>query len=105
MGDSEEPLTRHTVTELGDGNFEVAIEGELDLSTIGELRAAVEDTVAAVRGTLVIDAARLRFADSSAIALWVSWSQRVPRLEIHNAQPMILRVIQAMGLTQKLNPS
>jgi anti-anti-sigma factor len=96
---------RHTVTDLGDGSFLVALEGELDLSMTDELRTAVEDTVAAVTGTLVVDVARLRFADSSAIALWVSWSQRVPKLEIRNPPPMIARVIQAMGLTKKLNPS
>jgi anti-anti-sigma factor len=105
MGEADEPLTRHTVTDMGDGGFLLALEGELDLSTTEELRAALEDTIASVTGTLVIDVAQLRFADSSAIALWVSWSQRVPELEIRNAPPMILRVIQAMGLTNKLNPS
>jgi anti-anti-sigma factor len=105
MGEAEQPLTRHTVTELGDGSFLVTLVGELDLSTTDELRAAVEETIASVTDTLVIDVAALRFADSSAIALWVSWSQRVPKLEIRNPPPMIVRVIQAMGLTQKLNPS
>ena len=105
MGEPEEPLTRHTVTDLGDGSYEIALEGELDLSTTDALRDAVEQTIASVTRTLVIDVGRLRFADSSAIALWVSWGQRVPRLEVRNPQPMILRVIQAMGLTTKLNPS
>ena len=104
MGESDEPLTRHTVTDLGGGSFVLALEGELDLSTTDELQRALEMTIAAVTGTLIIDIARLRFADSSAIALWVSWSQRVPKLEIRNPPPMILRVIQAMGLTKKLNP-
>jgi anti-sigma B factor antagonist len=105
MGESEEPLTRHSVTDAGDGSFVVTLAGELDLSTTDELRDAVAETVAAVTDTLIVDIAELRFADSSAIALWVSWSQRVPRLEIRNPPPMILRVIQAMGLTKKLNPS
>jgi anti-anti-sigma factor len=105
MGESDEPLMRHTVTDLGDGSFVLVLEGELDLSTTDELQAALEATIASVTGTLIIDIAQLRFADSSAIALWVGWSQRVPKLEIRNAPPMILRVIQAMGLTKKLNPS
>jgi anti-anti-sigma factor len=105
MGEADEPLTRHTITDLGDGSFMLTLEGELDLSTTEELRTALEDTIASVTGTLIVDIAQLRFADSSAIALWVSWSQRVPELEIRNAPPMILRVIQAMGLTKKLNPS
>jgi anti-anti-sigma factor len=105
MGEEQQPLTCHTVTDLGDGIVLVTLAGELDLSTTDELRLAVEETVASVTDTLVIDVAQLRFADSSAVALWVSWSQRVPKLEIRNAPPMILRVIQAMGLTKKLNPS
>lgn len=105
MGDTDEPLTRHTVTEIGDGSVRLTLAGELDLSVTDELRAALKDTISAVTGTLEVDIAGLRFADSSAIALWVSWSQAVPRLEIRNAPPMILRVIQAMGLTKKLNPS
>jgi anti-anti-sigma factor len=105
MGEEQQPLTRHTVTDLGDGSFLVTLAGELDLSTTDELQVAVEDTIASVTDTLVIDVAQLRFADSSAIALWVGWSQRVPKLEIRNAPPMILRVIQAMGLTKRLNPS
>lgn len=105
MGDTDEPLTRYTVTEAGGGNVRLTLAGELDLSVTDGLRSELRDTVASVTGTLVIDIAELRFADSSAIALWVSWSQVVPRLEICNAPPMILRVIQAMGLTNKLNPS
>ena len=87
------------------GRVELALGGELDMATVEELRGAAEDAVAAATSLLVLDVEQLRFADSSAIALWVSWSQRVPRIEIHNAKPMIRRVIEAMGLTTKLNPS
>jgi anti-anti-sigma factor len=105
MAEADGPLTRHTITDLGDGSVILALEGELDLSTTDALRTALEDTIASVTGTLIIDIAELRFADSSAIALWVSWSNRVPKLEIRNPPPMISRVIRAMGLAQKLNPS
>ena len=106
MGESEPELTlRHQVAPGNDGNVTVVLEGELDLATAEKLGAEVDATIASVTGTLIVDVAGLRFADSSAIALWVGWSQRVPRLEIRNPQPMILRVIQAMGLATQLNPS
>ena len=106
MGDPEPELTlRHSIAAGEDGSVVVALEGELDLATTEQLSAAVEDAIASVTGTLVVDVEKLRFADSSALALWVSWSQRVPRLEIRNPRPMILRVIQAMGLVSKLNPT
>ena len=103
--DPEGPALSHRVVSEKDGQVVLAIGGELDMTTVEELRGAVEDAVAAATELLVLDVERLRFADSSAIALWVSWSQRVPRVEIHNATPMIRRVIQTMGLTAKLNPS
>lgn len=95
----------HRVVSSEDGRVVLAIGGELDMGTVEELRSAAEDAVAGATSLLVLDVEELRFADSSAIALWVSWSQRVPRVEIHNAKPMIRRVIDAMGLTKKLNPS
>jgi len=95
----------HTITEIGHGSFELRLAGELDLATADELRVSLEETVAAVTDKLVVDISELSFADTSGIALWVSWSQRVPRIEIRNAPPMILRAIQAMGLTKRLNPS
>ncbi len=104
MGEADEPLTRHHVTDLGGGSFQIALEGELDLSTADAVRDAVENTINSVTETLVLELSGLRFADSSAIALWVTWSQRVPRVEIRHAQPMILRVIQTMGLSGRLNP-
>jgi hypothetical protein len=65
----------------------------------------VERALDAVTTCLIVDAGALRFADSTAIALWVSWSHRVPRLEIHKPSPMIRRIIESMGLAQILNPS
>jgi hypothetical protein len=50
----------------------------------------------------VIDVSSLRFADSSAIALWVKWSTIVRGLEIHDPQPLLRRVIDSMGLAQTL---
>ena len=105
MGDGDGPLMSHTITEIGHGSFELRLAGELDLATADELRVSLEETVAAVTDKLVVDISELSFADTSGIALWVSWSQRVPRIEIRNAPPMILRAIQAMGLTKRLNPS
>lgn len=106
MAGQEPIVTRlsHRVVDPGDGNVMVKLDGELDLATSEQLRTALSDVIASVKGTLVLDAEQLRFADSSALALWVSWSKQVPRLEIHNPRPMVRRVIEAMGLTAILNP-
>jgi anti-anti-sigma factor len=102
--DAEGPRLSHQIVSNSDGRVVLALGGELDMSTVEELRSAVEGTVAAATDLLVLDVEQLRFADSSALALWVNWSQHVRRVEVHNARPMIRRVIDAMGLTTKLNP-
>lgn len=106
MGEQEPTVTRlsHRVVDPGDGNVVVLLDGELDMATSEQLRAALSDVIPSVSGTLVLDTEQLRFADSSALALWVSWSKQVPRLEIHKPRPMVRRVIEAMGLTAILNP-
>ena len=102
--DAEGRRLSHRIVSNADGRVVLALGGELDMSSVEELQTAVEDTIAAATDLLVLDIEQLRFADSSALALWVNWSQRVPRVEVHNARPMIRRVIEAMGLTTKLNP-
>ncbi len=96
---------RYQVMSAAHGRVVLKLAGELDLATTDELRTGVQDAVARATDVLVLDVEELRFADSSALALWVTWSQRVPRVEVHKPRPMILRVIETMGLTTKLNPS
>jgi anti-anti-sigma factor len=95
----------HEVITPGDGSVVVVLAGELELATTQRLNAAVQDAIASVTTCLVVDVERLEFADSSAIALWVNWSNRVPRIEIRNPRLMVRRVIEMMGLSEVLNPS
>jgi anti-anti-sigma factor len=80
----------------------VRVAGELDITTIEDLEQAVQPILERDPQRLVIDASSLRFADSSAIALWVKWSTIVPTLEIRDPQPLLRRVIDSMGLAQTL---
>ena len=45
----------------------------------------------------------VRFADSSAIALWVQWASHVPEVELRGGSPLLRRVVESMGLTETLN--
>ena len=80
----------------------VKVTGELDITTIDELEEAVQPILDREPQRLVIDVSSLRFADSSAIALWMKWSTVVRRLEIRDPQPLLRRVIDSMGLAQTL---
>lgn len=79
------------------------VGGELDLSNVARVRAAVDEVVARNPDKLVIDAGGLTFADSSAIALMVSWAKLVKELEIREPPPLLRAVIESMGLAQVLH--
>jgi anti-anti-sigma factor len=105
MAESEPARLIHTITAPGDGSVVVALDGELDISTVEPLGSAVAAALKAVETCLVVDAQRLRFVDSSGIALWVAWSRQAPQVRIRGAGPLVMRVIQTMGLSEILNPS
>ena len=45
----------------------------------------------------------LRFADSSAIALWVRWSTAVHEIELRDVSPFLRRVMDSVRLADTLN--
>lgn len=75
----------------------VTIKGELDISNVEALDGAVAPLLdPATR--LIVEIGELEFADSSAIAIWVRWSRSVDELSLRGAQPLLVRVIETMGL-------
>lgn len=80
----------------------VTIRGELDIAGVEELQRAVEPRLARRPRRLVLELGELSFADSSAIALWVAWSGMIERLELRHVGPLLRRVIETMGLSERL---
>jgi anti-sigma B factor antagonist len=80
----------------------VVVVSELDVSTVPTLEAAVETILAEGAGRLVIDASALVFTDSSGVALWVRWANRVGRLEVRDPSPSVRGMLLRMGLTDRL---
>ncbi len=80
----------------------VTIGGELDISNVDSLEAEVEPVLAREPARLIVDVGGLRFADSSAIALWVRWAASVGEFELHDPSPLLRRVVTGMGLADKL---
>ena len=83
------------------GGAVVTLTGELDIANIDGLEAAVAPVIEGQPDHLIVDVGALRFADSSAIALWVRWSATVGEIEFRNASPLLRRVITSMGLEGK----
>jgi anti-anti-sigma factor len=71
LKDEPDPLISFHVTVDSDQHATVAIAGELDMSGIEPLAARVQHALDGGVTRLTVDVGAVRFADSSAIALWV----------------------------------
>lgn len=83
----------------------VTIRGELDIGNVERLAAVMAPVIGTGPDRLILDVGALRFADSSAIALWVRWAKVVPAIELRGTSALLRRVITAMGLERTLRLS
>ena len=84
------------------GEAVVTLGGELDITAVDELAGKVAGLLERHPVRLIVDVAGVRFADSSAIALWVRWATEADEFELRDPSPLLRRVIEAMGLAGKL---
>jgi anti-anti-sigma factor len=97
-------ISFHVVVD-GDRHATVTIAGELDMSGIEPLTTQVQTALDNGVTGLTVDVGAVRFADSSAIALWVRWASVADEFELRDPPPLLRRVIVAMGLDEKLGVS
>ncbi len=91
------------VVEDNDRTVTVNVSGELDITNIDALASGVAPALGREPTRLVVAVRNLRFADSSAIALWVQWATSVPEIELRDASAFLRRVVESMGLTETLS--
>jgi anti-anti-sigma factor len=99
---AQTPDMEFEVVEAGDRTVKVTVSGELDITNIDALASGVAPALEHEPARLVIDVRDLRFADSSAIALWVKWAATVPEIELRDVPPLLRRVVDSMGLSETL---
>jgi anti-anti-sigma factor len=80
----------------------IRLSGELDMTSVEQVRSAIDATVGAETERIVFDAADLEFIDSSGIALLVSVTRGVREVEVRNPHPIVRRIIELTGLDQIL---
>ena len=97
-----ESLATLEISTTPDGTALVRIGGELDMSSVDRLEVQVAPVLADLPPRVVVDVGDVRFADSSAIAMWVRWAGAVPEFELRDPPPLLRRVIHTMGLAGKL---
>jgi len=102
LGAAADPPVTVDVASDGAGTPIVTLAGELDIGNIDAVDAAVAPVLLTRPARLIVDVGGLRFADSSAIALWVRWAASVDGFELRNPQPLLRKVITMMGLAEKM---
>src|ERR1700727_3301102 len=86
----------------GDRHATVSIDGELDMSGIDPLAARVDEVLDNGVTSLTGDVGGVRFADSSAIALWGRWASAGDQFELREPPPLLRGGVGAMGLAGKV---
>jgi anti-sigma B factor antagonist len=90
---------------LDDGALGLAVSGEIDVSTVQELRDALAPLVERAPERIVLDLAAVDFMDSSGLAVLVAVASKIPYLEITNAIPIVRRIVEVTGLEDVLHLS
>ena len=80
----------------------IKLVGDLDISSVDELRAAVEAATAAAPQRLTFDLSGLRFMDSAGISVLLGAARDVPAVALIEPQAAVRRVIELTGLAQIL---
>lgn len=83
---------------------EIVLElgGELDLSTVSDLADTLDQLLVQPPATLVFELRQLRFIDSSGLALLITTTRRVQRVELRYPTNHVRRVIELAGLSGTL---
>ena len=90
------------VTSEADGSV-VALSGELDISTAGELDAVLDSLDTSAPARVIFDMTGLRFMDSSGIGALVRAAGRFPAVSVVHLSDSVRRVLAATGLLEILH--
>ncbi len=90
-------------TDMQSGIFIVRIEGELDLSSVGEFRQTVDEVLDNQRSKyLLMNLEQLTFIDSSGLGAILGRYKKVNllggRILVTNIKPQITRIFELSGL-------
>jgi anti-anti-sigma factor len=80
----------------------VRLSGELDMATVAELAVPLEQLLERAPQPVVLELDDLSFLDSSGVAVLIRIANRFPQLETRNPTPPVRRVIEVLGLADRL---
>lgn len=96
-------LLHVSVTE-GEHGPVLALSGEADLTTLGQLNGALEEQIWTEARFLTVDMSMLRYADSASIAALVRAARTLREqggeLQLLHPQPAVARILSLTGVDQ-----
>lgn len=101
---SNEPRARLEVATDPDGGADLLVRlgGELDLAGISDLSAQIDALLARKPQPVQLDLADVKFCDSSGIALLIRVANHFGHVRARAATPTVHRVIEVLGLADRL---
>ena len=96
LGRAARPQPFEVRTAKQDGHWVVAVQGEIDLATVGTLEAYLNG----VTGPVVLDLGAVTFIDSMGLTLLLRKTKN--GLAVRDVSPQVRRLLQQCGLATEL---
>jgi anti-anti-sigma factor len=77
----------------------VKVTGEVDMSNVHLVRAAVDLAITHEPERIIFDVRDLKFMDSSGLAMLLAVAERISVVELRRPRPLLRRVIELTGLS------
>lgn len=98
----EDHVPANVATTLDGVAVEIAVTGDLDLSSVDGVRRAIEEALSSKPERVRFNLAKLDFMDSTGLSLFLTVAETVPIVEIINPAPFVRELIEMTGLSDTL---
>jgi len=81
------------------GSVVLKITGELDISNVGSIQAAIQANFSRGLDLIVFDLSELQFMDSSGLAMLLALAEMIDTVELRHPSVLVRRLIELTGLS------
>jgi anti-sigma B factor antagonist len=97
--DQDAPLV--DVREEG-GTPVIYLSGDLDMTNVKQVRTTIGTALGSRRGSVILDASRLTYMDSSGVALMGQVTRMAEDVQVRNPTLIVRRLLELTGLNEIL---
>ncbi|MGH3254787.1 MAG: STAS domain-containing protein [Streptosporangiaceae bacterium] len=104
MADLGAPEQNPSVVDVREENGTTVIwlSGDLDLTSVKQVRAAINAALGSHPRSVILDASGLEYMDSSGVALMARAAQMAQEVQVRNPTPIVRRLLELTGLGEIL---